>query len=162
MWARAGVCRHGRWDSTGQPTTGERDTCHNEGTAHSLPSHPGEVTSHAEDRIDGETELPAQGPGVGDAVQEQWLQTRERQRDLVLHDQRVPAPRLWPHEPEAPGARWGRAHLLPVGCDHTNVTGRHLARGAPGQEAAVTHDLHGFGWVEPRWASPFTSFTALS
>lgn len=72
------------------------DTCHDEGTACLLPSHPGEVTSHAEDRTGGETELPAQAPGVGDAVQEQWLQTREQQRDLVLHDQRVPAPLLWP------------------------------------------------------------------
>lgn len=47
--------------------------------ARSPPSHTGDVTSHAEDRTAKQTELelPAQGQGMGDAVQEQWLQRRE-------------------------------------------------------------------------------------
>lgn len=40
-------------------------------------------------------------------------------------------------------------HLLPVGCDHTNVSGGHLAGDAPGQETAVAHDLDSFRRIEP-------------
>ena len=58
--------------------------------------------------------------------------------------------------------RWAGPYLLPVGCDHTNIACRHLAGDAPGQAAAVAHDLDGFGRVEPGRAPAFTSFAALS
>lgn len=71
---------------TGKPAVGRWMRCREHtGPARSLPSHPGEVTSHPTDRTDEQTEpeLPAQGLGMRDAVQEQWLQRRERPRDFV-------------------------------------------------------------------------------
>ena len=44
---------------------------------------------------------------------------------------------------------WSRPHLLPVGCDDANVASGHLAGDAPGQQAAVAHDLHSLSRIEP-------------
>lgn len=66
-----------------------------------------------------------------------------------------------PRGQEAPSGGGG-AHLLAVGCDHADVLRGHLAAEAPGQEAAVAHDLHGLGRVEPGRAPPFPRFAALS
>lgn len=110
-------------------------------TLASLHTQPGEV---AFSRADG---------GPGPWAPRVGLEERRGDEGLVSTSPAAP----WVRKLAAAGP-----HLLPVGRDHADVTRRHLAGDAPGQQAAVAHDLDGLGRVEPRRASPFPSFVALS
>lgn len=149
------VCRHGRWGSRGQPPQGSgREMCHRENTASEQrgprPQRPvtrgGDVLT-----ADGGTEGRASGSPA-------WTGTQERRGDTrgpVLLQELVSPSLPWPRGLRPPPCRGPveeagpGPHLLPVGRDHADVTRRHLAGDAPGQQAAVAHDLDGFGRVEP-------------